>query len=316
MSWTNRSGVVLPVFFAPLQGLTDHVFRRTYEDVFSGVKEYFTPFIRYEKGELRNKDKKELAHVADEPKTTVQVLPANGEQAVFLVKEVLRNGCTRVDINMGCPFPKVVRSGAGAGLLCTPQRVEEILHVVDRFPNVEFSLKMRCGLESIDELWPLLPLINAARLRHVVLHPRTAREGYGGMPHHDVFERFSEQCDHRTVYNGNIVSIGDVEHLQEKFPRMAAVMVGRGLVNRPDMLSVGLADEERRELCRKFYNRLYEAYACILCGESQILMKMQTLWQSFLTDADKKLRKKLLKTRSLATLEECAERILDKYEYS
>ena len=83
---------MLPVLFAPLQGVTDHVFRKAYEAVFAGVEEYYTPFIRWEHGSLRNKDAKELAVLAEEPKTVVQLLPANRDQAVCLANEVRAKG--------------------------------------------------------------------------------------------------------------------------------------------------------------------------------------------------------------------------------
>ncbi len=307
---------MLPVLFAPLQGLTDHVFRTTYEAVYSGIEEYYTPFVRWEQGGLRNKDAKELAALSEEPKTVAQILPVDRKQAVCLVREIRSKGYARIDINMGCPFAKVVHAGAGAGLLDNPQRVKEVLSVVEDFPDIRFSLKMRCGLECSDELWPLLSIINDVRLQHVTLHPRTAREGYGGTPDRKVFGRFLEECRHKVVYNGDITSLQDILQLEAEYPRMWAVMAGRGLVGRPDMLDAGLADDERRALCHSFYRRLYEAYARLLCGESQLLMKMQTFWQYFLPDADRKLRKKIQKTKSLAALEEYACRIIDGYAFS
>lgn len=308
---------MLPVLFAPLQGLTDHVFRTAYEAVFSGIYEYYTPFIRWEHGTLRNKDAKELAALSEEPKTVVQLLPANRDQAVCLANEVRAKGYKRADINMGCPFPKIVHAGSGAGLLDNPQRVKEVLSVVNEFPDIEFSLKLRSGLKCSDELWQLTDIINGICLHYVTLHPRTALAGYDGKPDLEVFGHFANRCAHRVVYNGDIRSLADVIQLEKDFPRVWAVMAGRGLVGRPDMLAVFEPDSERRRaLCGSFYNRLYDSYAQLLCGESQVLMKMQAFWQFFLPDADRKLKKKIQKTKSLYTLEECARRIIAEYAFT
>ncbi len=308
---------MLPVLFAPLQGVTDHVFRKAYEAVFAGVEEYYTPFIRWEHGSLRNKDAKELAVLAEEPKTVVQLLPANRDQAVCLANEVRAKGYSRADINMGCPFPKIVHAGAGAGLLENPQRVKEVLSVANEFPDIKFSLKLRCGLKCSDELWQLTDIINGVCLHHVTLHPRTAGEGYEGNPDLEVFGRFVRQCCHKVVYNGNITSLNDIIRIEKEFPGVGAVMVGRGLAGRPDMLAALDHDsDKRRALCSSFYNRIYEAYARLLCGETQLLMKMQSFWQFFLPDADRKLKKKIQKTNSLAMLEECARRIIAGYPFA
>lgn len=307
---------MLPVLFAPLQGLTDHVFRTAYDAVFSGIYEYYTPFIRWERGGLRNKDAKEFAVLSEEPKTVVQLLPANRDQAVCLANEVRVKGYSRADINMGCPFPKIVHAGAGAGLLEKPQRVKEVLSVVNEFPDIEFSLKLRSGFKCSDELWHLTDIINGVCLHHVTLHPRTACAGYDGNPDLEVFGQFTKQCVHRVVYNGDITSLDDIVQLEKAFPRMWAVMAGRGLVGRPDMLAtLEAGSERRRALCGSFYDRLYDSYARLLCGEAQVLMKMKAFWQLFLPDANRKLKKKIQKTNSLYMLEECARRIMAEYAF-
>ena len=112
-------------------------------------------------------------------------------------------------------------------------------------------------------------------------------------------------------------TLNDIIRIEKEFPGVGAVMVGRGLAGRPDMLAALDHDsDKRRALCSSFYNRIYEAYARLLCGETQLLMKMQSFWQFFLPDADRKLKKKIQKTNSLAMLEECARRIIAGYPFA
>lgn len=303
------------VFFAPLQGLTDHEFRMTYESVFGGVKEYFTPFMRVENGVIRKSDLRELNFVQKEAKTTPQILPKNSLEAAILVEQIYAAGCRRVDINMGCPFVKVVQGVRGAGILPYPEKVADVLSITEKFPEIEFSLKMRSGLESSTDLWPLIPIINKVNLRHVTLHARTAKEGYEGEPDKKVFARFLSECSHPVVYNGNILSFQGIKKLQEDFPLLSGVMIGRGLLAHPDLLYPEWNCTERKARCIDFYERIYDAYARKFSGEMQILKHMQEFWTYFMPDADKKLKKKLKKTQSLFAFESYAQRILEEYNY-
>jgi tRNA-dihydrouridine synthase B len=303
------------VFFAPLQGLTDHEFRITFERFFGGVEAYFTPFIRLENGALRHRDKRELSFLQEEQKTIVQVLPKNHEEAVTLVENVYAAGCRKIDINMGCPFAKVVQSGRGAGMLPHPEQVTDVLSITEEFPDVMFSLKMRSGFERSDDLWALIPSINQANLCHVTLHPRTAREKQDGEPDKSVFGRFLSECSHPVLFNGNVQSVDDIQNLQQDFPAISGVMIGRGLLARPDLLHTEWNAAERKKKYVEFYETLYDAYARRLSGETQILTHMQCFWDYFLPDADRKLRKKLKKTLSLYAFEGYAKKILEAYDY-
>lgn len=131
-----------------MQGYTDHVFRVALHRCFDGVDMMFTPFMRLEGGALRSRDSRELAAVMAEPCTVPQILPKNEQETMVLCRLVRDAGATRVDINMSCPFPPVVKSGRGAGLLASADEVRRVLSVTEQMPDVEFSLKLRLGIDS------------------------------------------------------------------------------------------------------------------------------------------------------------------------
>ena len=136
------------VAFAPLQGYTDAVYRRAHWECVGGVDEYYTPFVRIEKGEVRRKDLRDTNPAANEGVPTVpQVIARDVDEFARLCDALQEQGWNRIDINMGCPFPMQVRAGRGSGLLQHPERIEEILKEMQRRPEVVFSVKMRLGQE-------------------------------------------------------------------------------------------------------------------------------------------------------------------------
>ena len=165
------------IAFAPLQGYTDAVYRRAHWECVGGVDEYYTPFVRIEKGEVRRKDLRDTAPTVNEGVPTVpQVIARDGDEFARLCDALQGQGWGRIDLNMGCPFPMQVKAGRGSGLLLHPERVEEIQKEMLRRPDVAFSVKMRLGQENESEGLSTMPIINEMPLVHVTLHPRLGKQ--------------------------------------------------------------------------------------------------------------------------------------------
>ena len=109
---------VMPyVAFAPLQGYTDCEYRRAHCEVAGGVDEYYTPFVRLEGGEVRQKDLRDINLQRNEGVATVpQVIARDRDEFARLCDVVQAAGWNRIDLNMGCPFPMQVKAGRGCGL--------------------------------------------------------------------------------------------------------------------------------------------------------------------------------------------------------
>ena len=141
----------LNVYMAPLQGLTEAVFRNAFERHFGGVAAYYTPFVRREHGEVRRKDLRELAPERNRVGHLVpQLLAGTCEEACHIVEVIRDMGYREADLNMGCAFPMVVRRGKGCGILPFPEKVRELLRVAELYPDMAFSVKMRLGYETAD----------------------------------------------------------------------------------------------------------------------------------------------------------------------
>lgn len=303
------NSAVTYIAFAPLQGYTDAAYRRAHWECVGGVDEYYTPFVRIEnhrsatvsgaKGEIRRKDLRDTDPVVNAGVPTVpQVIAKDGDEFARLCDALQAQGWGRIDLNMGCPFPMQVKAGRGSGLLQHPDCMEEIQKEMLRRPEVAFSVKMRLGQESIDEGLAALSIVNEMPLLHVTLHPRLGRQQYKGVADHEAFSRFYESSRHPIIYNGDIVTTEEAYELQQRWPNLKGVMLGRGLLARPWMLS----DKEPAEVLKAMHDIVYRHATEHLFGDSQILSRLHSYWEYL--DVPHKQRKAIMKATTLRRYDE------------
>lgn len=296
------------IHFAPLQGYTDAVYREVHAQVFGGVETYYTPFVRLEKDGFRNKDLRDIAPERN-PDTPVvpQLIAATPDEFRQLATLFLEKGYRQADINMGCPFPMQARLHRGAGILPYVGEAVALLNTITEFPEMRFSVKLRLGWQEPDEVFALLPAINLLPFAHVTLHPRVGTQQYKGSVDMEGFTRFYEACEQPLFYNGDLCSLEDIDRMICSYPRLKGVMLGRGLLSAPwlaDEYVTGkpLSEADKKEKMLRFHSLLFEKYSTVLeGGDHQILAKMKTLWDYLLPDAEKRLRKKILKSNQLPT---------------
>lgn len=295
----------LPLYFAPLQGYTEDIYRRTHLKAVGGVEAYFTPFIRLEHGELRSKD---LRDIRPEFNVGVPVIPQliarDGEELKKLLEYLKPFGYKRLDINMGCPFPLQTRHGRGCGILPHPDKVQELMDVVKQHPDLEFSVKMRLGLENEEEWKEVLPLLNDAPLKMITLHPRIGTQQYKGTVHTQQFAAFMDTCKHPLVFNGDVKSVEDIERLQTEFPKLAGIMIGRGLLARPTLAyeyrnNVTFSEGKVIQVIRNMHEDILAHYDQIIPGELQRLNKVRTYWEYMEETLGRKAWKKVMKAGNL-----------------
>ncbi|MEG1545050.1 MAG: tRNA-dihydrouridine synthase family protein [Tannerellaceae bacterium] len=308
------------VLFAPLQGYTDAVYREAHHHVFGGVSMYYTPFVRLEKGGFRAKELRDVARSEQYlAPLTPQLIAATSAEFRMIASLFVEQGYERADLNLGCPFPMQARLHRGAGILPYKEEAVELLNTIREFSTLRFSVKLRLGWERPDECMALLPLLNRLPLSHVTLHPRVGVQQYKGSVDQEAFALFQSACGHPLFYNGDLASLDDIEGVTIRFPELQGVMMGRGLLAHP-WLAVEyqtgkeLTDRERREKLMAFHQLLVEGYSARLEGGAhQILTKLQTVWDYFLPDAEKHLRKKVLKSSNLNTYETAVCNLIGNY---
>lgn len=304
------------IHFAPLQGYTDWIYRNIFARFFEGVDVYYTPFVRVEKGTtFRNRDLRDI----DPANNTVaclipQILPASPEEFRLLAALLQAKGYTRVDINLGCPFPLIAGQKKGAGMLPYPDLVGAVLAAAAEFPAIRFSVKMRLGWSDKQECLNLLPVLNECPLTHITLHARTGKQQYKGETDPELFEHFYRECRHSLFYNGDLNSAQQIQMILHRFPELKGVVLGRGLLSNPALAENLRYDrsEPADSFSRKkdFMEALFRAYRDYLKDERVLLQKMKSYWEYFLPDADRKLKKKLQKAKKIADYQEIVNLIL------
>lgn len=288
------------IFAAPLQGYTDAPFRKAHADVFGGIDCYFTPFVRAEHGLPRQHDMRDVASALNAGLHVVpQIICRDAAELVMLHDAVVGAGYREIDINMGCPFVPQVRRGRGAGLPGNRDALREIARVMAADTVVSYSVKMRLGVERPDEWRDAVAVLDDVPLRHLCVHPRTARQQYGGELYLDQYQAIKSASRHHIVFNGEIRTPADIAALTEEY----AVMIGRGLLARPSLAcelqgAPPMPDDRLRAGIIEMHRRICEHYRQTLCGDAQILSRLKPFWDY----ADENLwGRKMLKSIRKAT---------------
>lgn len=296
------------IHFAPIQGYTDAVYREVHQEIFGNIDKYYTPFIRLEKGEIRKHDAKEFSQernstLYSENKLIPQLLPGNADEMRILSESVASCGYTEININFGCPFPMIAKRHKGCGMLPFPNEIEEVLAVTKEFPEINFSVKMRLGLNDADEWKSIADLLNGSKLTEITIHPRVGKQQYKGDINFDSFGEFLSTIKHPIIYNGEIKTVDDAKNITERYPQIKGIMIGRGLLENPNLANeingVSLTPMQIKDKLIDFNSILLEKYSEILDGgDPQILRKIVTLWDYLLPNIEKRYLKKIVKSRN------------------
>ncbi|MDE5840051.1 MAG: tRNA-dihydrouridine synthase family protein [Muribaculaceae bacterium] len=292
-------GKSFKLMVAPLQGLTEAAWRSVHFSMFGEIQgdvEYFTPFIRVEKGVVRPRDLRDYTSPLNRGVTlTPQIIFRDVEEWKVLVDTLAEAGASRIDMNLGCPFVPQVRKGRGAGLLSRTDVLEEISAAMRQYAgSIEFSVKMRLGVEDPSEAIGLTEILNDMPLRHVAVHPRTARQQYKGELLMTGINMFTSGLHHPVIFNGGVTSPSDIVGLSSQY---AGVMAGRGLLARPSLFAeyrsgCEYTDKEREDLFLKLIEGTGSVLGQRLCGAAQLRDKMKPYWDY----APASIHKKIVKT--------------------
>ena len=286
-------------YFAPMEGLTDSVFRRLHHAFFPGVHRYYTPFFSPTvHRSLTDREARELPY-ADEAGFSVvpQLLTKQPEDFLWMAAVCRDRGYEEVNLNLGCPSGTVVSKGKGSGMLGDPEGLDRFLDEIFRDAPLPISIKTRLGLNDPAEFPALLEVFNRYPIRELILHPRVRKELYAGDIHGDLFAFAFRESKNPLCYNGDILSLPQAEALGEAFPGLEAVMIGRGLLRDPGMLSGG-TDTETLEA---FMNALLDAYIRSFGSSRNAMFRLKENWSYLHTrfQDSEKLWKRLRKATDI-----------------
>jgi tRNA-dihydrouridine synthase B len=293
------------IYLAPVQGITDRIYRNLFPVYFKGVDVAIAPFISSSKKmkPVNNLLREFYPDNNTGIPTIPQIMSSVPTDFTQLANRLYDIGYGTVNWNLGCPFPMVVKKGRGAGMLCYPDRIESFL--TKTMPDIKpkLSIKLRIGLKYPDEVLQLIPIFNQYPLEELIIHPRTGVQMYEGKVDLDIFGQCLDLSKHRIVYNGDIDSLEKLEMLSLRFGSIKRWMIGRGLIGNPFLAEkIKFHTEkpyaEKIKIMRAFHDNLFAEYSKILSGPSHITNKMKEIWtyMAGFFENGEKIRKKINKT--------------------
>lgn len=297
---------------APLQGFTDAAFRRVWQKHFTGIDEFYAPYITLQNdGRIKTSQWRDILPERNGILPIAQILPRSADEALALVAQLDDlGGYETINVNLGCPYPMVTRRGRGSGLLPHPEMIEEILEgLFQRYGDAySFSVKCRCGLNDFDEQEAVFKVLNHFQLATIILHPRIAKQLYKGRASWSHFAEAKAMTDLPMVYNGDINSVDDYQQLMAEFPDLHGLMLGRGVLMNPLLpqeIKRGrlFSQDEKLVLFRAFVFDLIEENRHYLSGDSHLFSKIKSYlpyFEAYNYD-QRKVFKKMKKAKSMSS---------------
>lgn len=312
---------LLPIQLAPLQGYTDAIYRRAHARAFGGIETYYSPFVRIEHGEIRRKDIRDVDPENNQDLHLIpQLIASESDKLEQIMALFIEKGYEKADINLGCPFPVLAKRHNGAGILPYPEEVKVLLmNAIEKYPDIKFSVKLRLGWDNPEECLALLPLFNELPLTHIILHPRLGKQQYKGEVDLNGFEAFYKGCNKPLLYNGDLLTLEDIQSVSARFPKLAGLVIGRGLLANPALAleyqqGKALSSDEMAKKVGQLHTEVYGGYQELLQGgETQLLMKMKSFWEYLLPEGDRKSKKTIHKTSKLTNYQAAVSNLLGTY---
>ena len=271
-------------YFAPLEGLTDSIYRKLHHTYFPGVHRYYTPFFSPTvHRQLTPRETRELppAETVGFP-TVPQLLTKVADDFLWMAQQCKDLGYSEVNLNLGCPSGTVTAKGKGAGFLTDLAGLDAFFAEVFRTGMPEgtvLTVKTRLGMKSEEEFPALLEIYNRYPIAELTVHPRIREDFYKRPVRRAAFAAAVENCRLPLCYNGDIVTAADMEALRRDFPAVEAVMLGRGLIADPALArKIRGGPAATREELRQFTERLYREYQAAYGGRGQAAQRMKELW--------------------------------------
>lgn len=295
-------------YVAPMEGLTDRVWRQAHQkwfgapDIQNAPARYYAPFLS--PPENRVLIKKKMAELVPEANPGLPVIPQllakDGALAAWMIGELRKLGYTEVNLNIGCPAGTVTAKGKGSGMLRDLDKLDAFLDAVFSQADGPISVKTRLGIDKPEEFDAILAIYNRYPISELTIHPRVMRQLYRGQADREAFAKAFPQCKMPVCYNGDVTTPEQLHALEAEFPALSGIMVGRGIIADPALFrqAMGGAPATKEEL-RGYLDDLFHGYTELFGSAGCAISRMKGHWFYLIHkfEGADKLEKQLKKLR-------------------
>ena len=222
------------VILAPMAGVCNSAYRKICKEM--GAALVCAEMVS-DKGMIYNSKKTKAMLYFEESERPIsqQIFGSDKEtfiEAAKMVYEIMKPDI--IDINMGCPVPKVaVRSQAGSALLKNPDLIYDIVSSVVSAVPIPVTVKIRSGWDSSSiNAVEVAKICEKAGASAITVHPRTRSQLYSGKADLDIIKQVKENVSIPVIGNGDIIDIESAKHMLE-YTNCDAIMIGRGVLGNP-----------------------------------------------------------------------------------
>lgn len=257
------------VVLAPMAGICNSAFRRIAKEMGAGL--IYAEMVSDKALLYKSKKTEDMLYMKDEERPISQQIFGSDKESFVEAAKIV---CEKmhpdiIDINMGCPVPKVaVSAQAGAALLKNPDKVYEIVKSVVEAVSIPVTVKIRSGWDknSINAI-EIAKVCERAGASAICVHPRTRSQRYEGLSDWNIIKEVKESISIPVIGNGDIRSVDDAKRMIE-LTNCDAVMIGRGVLGNPwlirdivNYLEDGalpkvISKDEKIDMCIKHMNYL------------------------------------------------------------
>ena len=240
------------VVLAPMAGICNSSFRRICKEMGCGL--IYAEMVSDKAIMYENKKTIDMLYMTEEERPiTQQIFGTDKESFVIAAKYIYENMKPDIiDINMGCPVPKVaVRAQAGAALLKSPDKIYEIVKSVVNSVPIPVTVKIRSGWDQnhINAV-EVAQKIESAGASAICIHPRTRSQGYSGRADWSIIKKIKDTVSISVIGNGDIKTAADAKRMLEE-TGCDAVMIGRAVLGNPWIIRESIEYIEKEKEIKK-----------------------------------------------------------------